>query len=522
MRFKPTRWVELYKVDSCMLSRWKSLRKLIHDNQDLTLFDEAVRCLEVKAFRMAYIASWIAIAESLKNKIKIMAETDKFADKTLNEIQDKEEKYIAPDKFILEKSKEIGMLDEISYQQIESILKMRNLYAHPYYEAPKKDEAAFAIEIAVEKVLSIPPLLRKQYINELLDNLQKNRHYIDDLEEKVVEFAIEVTPRIYQELYPYLLKCLFFRLDKCLNDPDKRLFSHRIIWFSRTFLSIIKPSLSDPKWDLGKKINDFPHAVSLILSFIDVWDFVPDDVRDSIFSVLLFPERDGKVIEPEPGALRRIFLLYENNKLSTRQRIRFTDRLDSLQLHYFVHVDIPLSFYADKIIASLASCNWHIQNPASQLLWNLGPRSMIDVQDEILELLGRNILQSAVGSAGQSIKFLIKSLESNIKWPNPFIKGLIYECLINEKMEFRCKSEHSREAILITIRCNIDDSISLIESLLEDLTKSKPKYELNRSYKVNEFIQAISEVLDELSANEKEMFKVPLIRLKEQLLDIAS
>jgi hypothetical protein len=266
------------------------LRKRIYDRQDIILFDEVVRCIKVRAYRMAYIAIWINIAESLKNKFKIISQKDKVVDKIVQEIAGMENKHTPPDKYILEKAKDLGMLDEVVYAKLVNILTMRNLYAHPYQQEPSGLDVISALTISVDNVLSAPPLLLKRYIDNLVDTLQTNRHFIDDLKEKVEKFASDIVHRIAPNLHPYFIKSLFYHFNMVIDDPDMQLFTTRFMWFTRTCIREIKPNFAEQEWQLHDKFIDFPKVISTIFITPDLWDILQDNIQDSIVSYLLFPE----------------------------------------------------------------------------------------------------------------------------------------------------------------------------------------------------------------------------------------
>lgn len=187
---------------------------------------------------------------------------------------------------------------------------------------------------------------------------------------------------------------------------------------------------------------------------------------------------------------------------------------------------VPLSYYTERLIKALASHNWYKQNPAASLLWNLGPVAMKGISPNNLEDLGRNILQSADGTAGDSLNFLRWTLDLSVQWPAPFIKGLLYECFLNENNKFRCKpgcktngndTQVTSKAILIAIRCNEGDATILLDTLLRDIDKSKPKDELYTRYKIEETIELVNRTIQILTPEETKLFKHRLNSLVSKL-----
>ncbi len=503
-----------------MTKKWQKLRGKIYDQQqDVTLFDEAIKCLEAKAFRMAYIATWICIAESLKNKFKIMAQKDTVADKIVQEIEKLEQEHRPPDRFILDKARELGIIDEIVYKQVENIFKMRNLFAHPYHIAPTKEEVTSAIIIAVDKILATQPLLRKPYIDNLLDNLQSNRHFIDDLERKVIEFAQDTVARVSPNLYCYLVKELFYRLNTVVSDPDKEIFANRLIWFARACIKQINPDFSKPEWRLIDKFNDFSKAVSLVCATPELWPLIPENIQDSIISYLLYPEESGAVVTPEERAVILVYELAKHGKLSKRQKEKLNDVLRKFNPDTLVSIGLPIEVCIDGIKERFKSYNYYIQNPAAEAIKLAGPKGIKNLAPDNLEYIGRNVLQSAEGGARSSIFLIFDILKTKWKWPEPFVKGLLFECLVNEKEEFRCKNTYLKEVILITIRNNQGDPLTIIDLLIQTIKKSKPKDE-GVYLKIDESIKALEKTLNELQEEEKNKYEIVLNSLIDALTEI--
>lgn len=500
------------------------LRKRICEKQDLFLFDEAVKCFKSKALRMAYIAIWICVAESLRNKISIIAQRDKVADDVLREIEKVESRHMSPDRFILDKSKELGILDDSAFLQLEHLLAMRNIYAHPYNIGPILQEAELAFIQASDKVLSAPALLRKPYIDKLFENLSNNRHFIDNLEEKVIQFAQDVTGKIIPVLYPYMLKGLLYRLDTVVRDPDKAIFKDRIVWFTRALVNQIKPNFTEPEWKLKEKFDDFPMAVTLIFSNISLWELIPEDIQDGILGWLLEPVEivDGKsvILVSSRESVQQALLLFKKGKLTTRQQERFLGWIEAEELSFLTLWSIPLELYVDKVINKLSIHNWYVdQNPAASCLWNIGPVGMKSTPIEKLEVLGRNLFQAADGNSHDSIAFLKNSIAQGIKWPSDFSRGILLEAFVNEDLKFRCKHEYIDDAILIAVRSSQGTSIELFNDLLQKIIGSTPKYGDDVFHGEKEAIEKINLVIAQLTQDELTTYQKVLLEIRKNLED---
>ena len=100
----------------------------------------------------------------------------------------------------------------------------------------------------------------------------------------------------------------------------------------------------------------------------------------------------------------------------------------------------------DSYIKRLKSYNWYIQNPAINEIINNPPINAEDNETNrsSVFVLGRNILQSAVGSSGSAISFLENFSRIIDTWETVFkkalIDGILYEIYFNSKGEIRPKS----------------------------------------------------------------------------------
>lgn len=100
----------------------------------------------------------------------------------------------------------------------------------------------------------------------------------------------------------------------------------------------------------------------------------------------------------------------------------------------------------DSYIKRLKSYNWYIQNPAINEIINNPPINAEDNETNrsSVFVLGRNILQSAVGSSGSAISFLENFSRIIDSWKTVFkkalIDGILYEIYFNSKGEIRPKS----------------------------------------------------------------------------------
>ena len=130
---------------------------------DLPLFEEAVRSAGIGALRAAYMMIWLACAESLKRRFREAKLRDDTAGKIVGEIEDQEKEHRAIDKYLLDQAHEYGFLSDSGQAMLNQVYEMRCLYAHPYQEAPSPEKVTDAAATVVELVLSKPVKLRHGY-----------------------------------------------------------------------------------------------------------------------------------------------------------------------------------------------------------------------------------------------------------------------------------------------------------------------------------------------------------------------
>jgi len=83
---------------------------------------------------------------------------------------------------------------------------------------------------------------------------------------------------------------------------------------------------------------------------------------------------------------------------------------------------------AATTIRALKSLNWYTQNPAIDAL---SPQSVEPMTSDELFVIGRNVLQSAEGSAGSAVDFIIHAPERMQRW-QPFKRKALYDGILFE------------------------------------------------------------------------------------------
>ena len=120
--------------------------------EDFTLFDEIIITIENQAYRSAVIIIWISILESLVRKLKNLALNDDEIFDVIGKFDNGE----LQEKDLLIKCKDFELLNQIEYEQLETIRQARNNYAHPNFASPEKEDVLIYLHYAIEYVLSKP------------------------------------------------------------------------------------------------------------------------------------------------------------------------------------------------------------------------------------------------------------------------------------------------------------------------------------------------------------------------------
>ncbi|QXM06623.1 hypothetical protein [Crassaminicella indica] len=450
------------------------LKNKVLDEDDRRMLNEIILCTRSKAYRAAYIMTWICIAESIKGKIKNMSKYDGQALKVLNDIEDKEKYHKSTDEMIMQQAKKLNILNEVAIKRIQHIREMRHVYAHPRNAEPKQFELVSALNIAVEEVLSKSFKLRHEYVKELIDKMSSEQSLLHDNKASVYEFAKKRKKLIQKSAYRLLFEQIARELNDTINVPERQWVTRRLIWFSDAFfedeeiLENIKPfSISD----LGSAI---------LLTNFNLWQFASQEMRDSIVNRLLMQKEDGvgynKKVYYLPLGIERLNMLYKGGYLRGKiNKEKFINSIFEMPFYRLNLKDIEINLIIDRIIKELKSYDWHIhQNPAVRALKELDMSEIEKVNSEKLEELGRNILQAAEGRSDECVNY-IQTMKENRT--NKYIfKGIFKECFINEKTEFRFKFKYIKNVINYLIE-NIDEAFKtqIIDEMIENYSNAKPK-----------------------------------------------
>ncbi len=456
------------------IREFQSLRNRILDEADRVIFDEAIRCLSAEALRAAYIMTWVSVAESLKRKFMVMAQRDSEMGRVLGRIEAIERQDRPIDKFLLASAEGVGLITNEETRKLEHMREMRNIYAHPTEAGPGREELVAALTIAVEAVLSKPPLLRYGYATGLMVSLFENRHFLDDVPERIRDYAVGVSRRLHPDVIPFLFQKLAERVELVMDDPESAMYLRRGLEFGAAILGEVHPVLSDEKWSIIELIQRYPRGSALLFSVPVVWPALPDQARDMVLGNLVEPAKGTAILPPTALGLRKGCALDAGALLTTRQSERLKKAVSRGPYSVLKEAEIPLSDYVLRLIEDLRSHDWYVQNPAAGTLHDAGPLQVARLDPEVQEQVGRNVLQAADGKARSAESLILSIIRDHEVWPRGFVEGLVLECLVNDGMKFRLKERHLANALRIALAH--PDVREIFRRTCEAVSLSDPKW----------------------------------------------
>ena len=455
-----------------MEGKLEELREKIVSDRDVVLYDEVKRSFLSGAYRLAYIGTWINIAESIKNKFRDMAIRDSEIRKLVSKIDAKEENERPTDKLLLDSALDYGLVDKVQHSKLGHIKDMRGMYAHPTECAPNPQEVLSAISIGVEAILSQPPLLRHNYVKTLVTSIFDEHHFVDDTVEAVDAFAKDATNRIHSSVHPYLLKLMAERLELIINDPTARLFRDRASTFINSFFEKVKPDFSEEKWDMVDIIRKYPQSSSMLFSHASFWPLISQRAKDMIVGHLLEPVKGEDICKPSVSELTHMHILQQKGLLSDRHLERFCSALKKVSCSDKANVGIPLADYITDLITDLASHDWYRQNPAVEGLSIAGHEQCAMLKASVQEELGRNILQAAQGNAKSAIVFMSYLAKGKEQWPENFVRGVVLECFVNEYGQLRFKRTFLKNALITASKLPVHVCKNIINKVTAEIESS--------------------------------------------------
>lgn len=249
------------------INQWRSdLNNKVHFDNDKVLLNEAIDCYHSKSYRAGYIVAWLTIVESLRLKIKELSNTgNKQAEISLGNIIKEEDALKSNDMKIIEEALICGFVNKTEKDEIMFLWGQRCKFAHPYYMAPTAMELAHIIEKSISLALCKQILFKKEYIDDLVNDICNTHHFIKDDFTYVVDHAKQKIARIDSILHPYFFKTLFFKYSESIDKEVSKIFIRRINFYIAEILFQNKENIDKPEWRLEEQATKFVEKFALLI-----------------------------------------------------------------------------------------------------------------------------------------------------------------------------------------------------------------------------------------------------------------
>jgi hypothetical protein len=449
--------------------KWSKCLSRVVCQEDMVLLEECQRAANAGALRAAYITIWLSCAESLKRKFVEAATTDGEAKKTAGEIAKKEKERIAVDGYILAEAKKYGFITEAEFVQLEDIYHQRCVYGHPYEIKPLDEQLDAAVVTVVEYILSRPTKLREGYLDRQAKLICTNSTYLDDHIPAINKCAQIIHARSADKLHLWFIQKLWSEGSKVIGDPAEQLYLRRIVQITKAFLQECSPKMFE-SWEVVNDLTKWP-LLARALVVPDLFAKMSEHAQDIIISTIV------SMVETEATLARELDMLRVKGAPSKRQIDKIAACLKTIPVQSLASASITEPVVYKRIVEELKSHNWHRQNPAIDALRTLGYSGVAKLDEEQQIILGANVLQAADGHANEALAFLADVGGTKCCWPTAFVEGLVSECFVNDKGEWRYKTKCIVDAFNCLKGLKEEDRNAIIAKITKRITTATPKNE---------------------------------------------
>lgn len=293
-------------------------------------------------------------------------------------------------------------------------------------------------------------------INDFQERLITKGFFLDDRWEAAERFAGEVAQKCDGALHWWFLEKLWDKAEAISGDKSLGLFFRRAHWFSIAYLR----QITIPKsWAAANDMLKFPNILSGVLATADLFLQLDDHAKEQVLGILI------EKAKANPEFLTSLKQMDDSGCFDERKKQRFREAVQLHSIEDLASIRIDPNLYVGRVITSLKSYDWYVQNPAVKVVKNLGPDGVGRLTADWQFILGNNILQTADGSERAAISLL----NSGIAWPENFVSGIITECFINDGNQIRFKKSRLASAVLLLTKIDLAAGIQVMLALIERL-----------------------------------------------------
>lgn len=274
--------------------------------------------------------------------------------------------------------------------------------------------------------------MRQGYLSEQVRLLTKEHTFLDDAREAVDSYAEIVFEKASDDLHLWFLQKLWDELSTIALDPSTAALLRRGVWFSISYLRCYM-STTVGAWNVVGDLVKYRPVLSTILSDPVLFSRIGQHAQGIVIGDNLSGASNN------PGNLKCVEELQAGGLVNGRQYDQFVAIIKQMSVSEVASSGIPPVYYADRIIEELKSHNWYRQNPAMNILRNIGKSGIASLPEATQRSLGNNVLQAADGESTAASTFLDDLSLCGDLWPEAFVEGPLSECVINGKNELRFK-----------------------------------------------------------------------------------
>ena len=401
----------------------------IKNQEDQTLYKEALSCFKIGAYRASYIMFWLCCAESLKRKFKEAGIAgDNFANNRYSRFIQDEKKEKSIDRALISSSCTYGFIDKVGERKLSDFFAMRSVYAHPYQIAPTMNEVYNIALGILDLVLSNEDELGEKYIDDIINKIETPIG-ISTIDSDAKKFLKQ---RIIKISKKYIFDSFKKVIRKLKSHMANTIVSQKLLIAAEIIFSRLEQSDKE-----GANIHDliinYPDIFELMVSENNLADYGETN-RASILEYLF-----------QHNKLSKLQLFFNNGKLNEKEKAKFRNTISSNELRFLASNGIELKYTYEQVLKGLKSFSFDENNVACEyILSKLSELSTLTPEQQVT--LGRQITRISPDSTPSSIGShragnLLKYLPNNIT--ESFAEGIMSEIFeISEIPELRKKDLH--------------------------------------------------------------------------------
>ena len=380
------------------------------------------------------------------------------------------------------------LINDLECSELNIIRKARNEFAHPNNHSPPKNDVLSYLNFAVKNILSRPSTHSYLYYKNLIENhLLKDPIFLAPFEEnKIKQNLFELIKTMNANYFNPILELLFKLVTDLFDNFDINKINCRDIGLIFIKELLLYDNFID-NVDCNNLLNNYRKVSCNIFSEREIWSKLNPNLQ---FRTFEYSFDFNNNIFSKVEFLNKFSDLDESNLLCPELKTKFNDFIDECDTEIILNSKLSTEICYNKLIKGFSSHNWFIQNSVAKSLRNF---NLTLLEESQLENLGRNLLQSADGRSWDCERLLTYYQFENINTilPKCFVQGLVFECFVNEKREFRFKfKEFNKVFKILDAHYNQHE---ILENLINLINKSKFKniyqfYEYeNNLNRINEF-----------------------------------